>query len=123
MSVVKQVAKKLKSHAKPVIPKAFAAVQAQRKAKGDRWWASIHHDTDLVEMFKPENGIVRAEQGKGRFLLHHLLLPGSHRSISWTKRGVEAAARDSLRQLWSWECGATGRDCPLPLELIGELIQ
>mmetsp|Transcript_68395 Transcript_68395/g.198263 ORF Transcript_68395/g.198263 Transcript_68395/m.198263 type:complete len:355 (+) Transcript_68395:67-1131(+) len=54
LSAVKQASSSLKKpRSQPKLSKAFLAVQAQRKAKGERWWASIHHDTKSVDMSSP----------------------------------------------------------------------
>ncbi len=101
--------------------KAATKAEKQRKEKGERWWASIPGDMEAVLQYKPENAIVTSDDANGRFLCRHLLIKGSRQSVSWTRRGMDAAVAIVLRLCWEWEVEVSGIDCPLPAEWIGEL--
>ena len=78
-----------------------------------RWWNSIRGDMRYIEQWRPSRGSVIQDDSNGRFFVGY---PGHIRqSISWTRRGMDAAAVQALRKLWEWHTEATGQECPLPL--------
>ena len=76
----------------------------------DRWWASIRCDTDIISEYKPPTGKIFADNANGRVLVTYA--GGKRKSISWTHRGMLAASREVLLQLWQWHEEATGEKRP-----------
>ena len=120
--LVQKLTPKLKKDGKQKPSTAMVKADELKKKHGDRWWASIVHDTCLVDQLKPSRCVVQAELGEGRYLLHHTAIPGSHKSISWTKRGLAHTIQEALRVMWGWEVTVSGQDCPLPSEYIGDCL-
>lgn len=123
LALMRSLEPTLKKSAKPKCSNAAKHVQQAKKKSGHRWWANIEGDPSFITDFMPDSGVVVVDNQDGRFMLHHAGIPGSRRSISWTTRGMELACRDCLRQLWSWEVSLTGGECPLPPEMLGDLIE
>ena len=99
-----------------------AAKVARLQAKdGAAWYAKVVGDLATVAELKPPGCVCHVDHIAGRCQMHHKLAPGSSRSVAWTFRGIEAAVRESLKLMWSWEVGLTGRSCPLPKGIVGEL--
>lgn len=96
-------------------------VARQERKHGAAWFATVKGDLATVIEYKPPGAVCAIDQIAGRFRMHHRLAPGSTRSVAWTMRGHEAAVRESLKIMWSWEVGLTGRSCPLPADMVGEL--
>jgi hypothetical protein len=106
---------------RPASAKAKARDKAKAKAKPVpsrmRWFEAGDKDAhQQLEMWKPSPGKVVKDDPNGRWLLAY---PGVDRkSISWTRRGQAAAAREGLAWLWSSHEAMTGEPCPLPAEYL-----
>lgn len=100
-------------------PAAIAASKLKLASLGgrSRWWNSIVGDIDFVRKWSPPGARTVCDERNGRFLMHYR--DHDRRSISWTKRGVQAAALETLRMYWQWHEEATGEGPPVPLEQMG----
>lgn len=107
-----------KSKAKP--SRASVEVEARIRQHGARWWNGIEGSEDVMAL-RPEESCVIIDNSNGRYLIHPRRQPGSRVSVSWTKRGMGEATRLVLSKLWAWELEFTGRACPLPTELVGDV--
>jgi hypothetical protein len=76
-----------------------------------RWWASVVGDLDWVLANKPGPGRVIVDDWNGRYRISYPGVLGD-KSISWTKRSVQLAAAEAVRQLWEWHTQATGQEGP-----------
>lgn len=118
-SLIQSLAPRLsKSKAKP--SRASVEVDARIRQHGARWWNGIEGSEDVMAL-RPEESCVIIDNSNGRYLIHHRRQPGSRVSVSWTKRGMGEATRLVLSKLWAWELEFTGRACPLPTELVGDV--
>lgn len=102
--------KKKEAPAAAKIAKVLKKDKLKTKDDKDRWWASIRCDTDLILEYKPPTGNIFADNANGRVLVTYA--GGKRKSISWTHRGMLAASREVLLQLWQWHEEATGEKRP-----------
>ena len=94
------------------VPKKKALTSKPGAAGCDgRWWSSVVGDLDWVLANKPGPGRVIVDDWNGRYRISYPGVLGD-RSISWTKRSVQLAAAEAVRQLWEWHTQATGQEGP-----------
>ena len=103
---------KVKAKPKDMTKKA-AAAKLHTKAGLDRWWSSIKGDESWLRTWMPPGGGLFVDDSNGRFRVWYK--GEGPRSVSWYKRGMEAASTESLRLLWGWHYKCTGEACPIPL--------
>ena len=63
---------------------------------------------------KPAAAKVHVDTPNGRFRLFYRGF--KDKSVSWTERGDQLAAKLALKQLWAWNEAATGHGLPAHLQ-------
>ena len=83
------------------------------KEGAQRWWSSIKGDGDWIRTWMPPGSNLFVDDANGRFRFGYKL--EGPKSVSWYRRGLEAASTEVLRVLWGWHFRQTGEQCPIPL--------
>ena len=94
--------------------RAHNAIDTHVRKLGANWSTLLKLQHGDVTAMKPDRGNVFVDLQEGRYRLSHKCLPGARKSVSWQRRGHEAAVKTSLRMLWQWDNDATGSACPIP---------
>ena len=99
--------------------KAKKAYQKKLKVDQDRFFASPSADAgEALASTMPSSAKLTADVPNGRRLFSHPAF--KIRSVSWSERGPEKAAKLILEEAWRWHTAATGEPMPDYLQDLGE---
>lgn len=103
-----------KTKAKPMdAVKKAAQAKLNTKAGVERWWSSIKGDESWIKAWMPAGSGLFVDDANGRFRVWYK--DEGPKSVSWYKRGIEAASTEALRVLWGLHYKCNGEECPIPL--------